>query len=200
MLDDSEEPLTHLVESRISSLIVSAERGDRAAADALFQALYSDLHRMAQGQLAHNGKGLTLGPTTLLHEAYLDMSQRDSAVYPDRGRFMAYAAKVMRALIVDYVRRRRAQKRGGDLELLSLGEEVNDCAAEERELTLISAAIEDLEAADAGLAEVVDLKFFCGFTFAEIATMHGISERTVQRQWLKARIYLHEAVEALRRS
>ncbi len=80
----------------ISSLISSTESGDRSAADALFAALYSELHRLAQSQLARSGSGVTLGATTLLHEAYLDISRRESAVFPDRGRFMAYAAKVMR--------------------------------------------------------------------------------------------------------
>src|SRR5262245_59339773 len=103
----------------IGSLIASAERGDRSAADALFAALYSDLHRLARRQLARSGAGVTLSPTTLLHEAYLDISRREAAVFPDRGHFMAYAAKVMRGLIIDYARTRQAQKRGGRFEITS---------------------------------------------------------------------------------
>jgi RNA polymerase sigma factor (TIGR02999 family) len=181
------------VEPPISSLIASAERGDRSAADALFTALYSDLHRLARRQLARNGAGVTLGVTTLLHEAYLDISQREAAVFPDRGRFMGYAAKVMRGLIIDYARSRQAQKRGGGFEITSLGDEVHD-VADERELVRISAAVDELAAVEPALAEVVDLKFFCGFSFGEIAAMRGVSERTVQRQWEKARIYLHRTI------
>jgi RNA polymerase sigma factor (TIGR02999 family) len=186
-----------LVESRIASLIASAERGDRSAADALFAALYSDLHRLAKFQLVRRGAGVTLGPTTLLHEAYLDMCQRETAVFPDRGRFMAYAAKVMRGLIIDYARSRQAQKRGGGFAITSLGSEVGDQVADERELVRISAALDELAAVDAPLAQVVDLKFFCGFSFAEIAAMRGVSERTVQRQWEKARIYLHRTIRGV---
>jgi RNA polymerase sigma factor (TIGR02999 family) len=178
----------------ISSLISSLECGDRSAADALFAALYSELHRMAERELARKGGGVTLGATTLLHEAYLEMSQRESAVFPDRGRFMAYAAKVMRGLIIDYARSRQAQKRGGGFAITSLGGEAGGAAADEKELGEIGAALEDLAVADPALAELVDLKFFCGFSFAEIAAMRGVSERTVQRHWEKARIYLHRSI------
>ncbi|MEP6994649.1 MAG: ECF-type sigma factor, partial [Acidobacteriota bacterium] len=113
-----EDPLqeTFLVAPSISSRISSVEDGDPFAADALFAALYSELHRLARRQLAR-GPGATLGTTTLLHEAYLDISQREGAVFPDRGRFMGYAAKVMRGLIIDYARSRQAQKRGGGFEI-----------------------------------------------------------------------------------
>ena len=182
-------------ESSMSSLIASAESGDASAADALFATLYSELHRMARRQLARQGGGVTLGATTLLHEAYLDISQREGAVFPDRGRFMAYAARVMRGLIIDYARRRQAQKRGGGFEITSLGTDVADhAAADEQRLSRIGDAVDELATVDAALAQVVDLKFFCGFSFAEIAAMRGVSERTVQRHWEKARIYLHRTV------
>ena len=178
----------------ISSLILSTEAGDRSAADALFAALYSELHRLATSQLARNGRGAALSPTTLLHEAYLDIAGRESASFPDEGRFMGYAAKVMRGLIIDYARRRQALKRGGGFEITSLGDEVADAVADESELVRTGAALEGLALVDAELAEVVDLKFFCGFSFAEIAAMRNVSERTVQRRWEKARIYLHRAM------
>ncbi len=181
------------MEAPISSLIASAERGDRSAADALFASLYSELHRLAGRQLARRGGGVTLGATTLLHEAYLDISRREGALFPDRGRFMAYTARVMRGLIIDYARRRQAQKRGGGFEITSLGAEVADPADDAR-LARIGEAIDALAAVDPALAQVVDLKFFCGFSFAEIGGLRGVSERTVQRHWEKARIYLHRAV------
>jgi len=185
------------VESRVSALIASAEAGDHSAADTLFDTLYDELHRLAESQLAHNGGGVTLGVTTLLHEAYLDMSQRESLAFPDRSRFMAYAAKVMRGLIVDYARHRRAQKRGGGFEFMPLGAEAGEDQIEHAELSEIAAALERLAAVDATLAELVDLRFFCGFSFAEIAAMRGTSERTLQRRWEKARIYLHGAIRPL---
>jgi RNA polymerase sigma factor (TIGR02999 family) len=180
--------------STISSLIASAERGDAHGADALFAALYSELHRLAKRQLARVGAPGTLGVTTLLHEAYLDMSRRDGTAFPDSARFMAYAAKVMRGVIIDYARTRRAQRRGGGFEITSLEGDVGERAADEKELGRISAALDELAVIDAGLAEIVDLKFFCGFSLAEIASMRGVSERTVQRHWEKARIYLHSAI------
>jgi RNA polymerase sigma factor (TIGR02999 family) len=183
------------VDSTISSLIASAEGGSSSAADALFSVLYSELHRMAQRQLARCGSDLSLGTTTLLHEAYIDMAGRESAVFPDRGRFMAYASRVMRTLIIDYVRNRKASKRGGGLVFTTLGGEIADPAAEAAELERVGEAVDSLAKLDPQLAQVVDLKFFCGFSFAEIAAMRGQSERTVQRHWEKARLYLHDAIQ-----
>ena len=113
----------------ISALIASTESGDRSAADALFAALYGELHTLAQRQLARRGSDLTLGVTTLLHEAYLDMAQREGSVFPDKGRFMAYAARVMRSLIIDYARNHRALKRGGEFQITTLEEDAAIAAA-----------------------------------------------------------------------
>jgi RNA polymerase sigma factor (TIGR02999 family) len=183
------------VDSSIASLIASAERGDAGAAEALFEALYAELHRLARRELARSGGGVTLGATTLLHEAYLDMSGRDSASFADRGRFMAYAARVMRGLIVDYARKRQAVKRGGRFEVTSLETDADGAVADSGELSKVSDALDELAAIEPALAEIVDLKFFCGFTFAEIGAMRGVSERTVQRGWEKARIYLYRAIK-----
>jgi RNA polymerase sigma factor (TIGR02999 family) len=180
----------------MSALIAAAEGGDARTADALFAALYSELHGLARRQLARQGAGVTIGTTTLLHEAYIDMSRREGAVFPDRGRFMAYASRVMRGLIIDYARRRQAQKRGGGFEITSLSDDVADPGAEEGRLVRIGRAVDELAEVDPALAQVVDLKFFCGFSFAEIAAMRGVSERTVQRHWEKARIYLYRSAGA----
>lgn len=182
-------------EPSLSALIDAAERGDSSAADALFSALYSELHRLAKRQLARQGFPLSLGATTLLHQAYIEIAGKDRVSFPDCARFMGYAARVMRGLIIDYARSRSAQKRGGQFEITSVGTEVMN-AADDRELSRISQALDELAKADASLAEIVDLKFFCGFTFAEIAAMKGISERTAQREWEKARIYLHRSIRA----
>lgn len=184
------------VDRTISDLIAATDSGDPAAAEALFAALYRELHQLARRQLAREGGQLSLGATTLLHEAYLDMSGRAGTTFPDRPRFMGYAARVMRSLIVDHARRRRAQKRGGAFEITALETGVDVAAAPVAELDALSAALDELGAIDPRLALVVDLKFFCGFSFVEIAAMQGLTDRTVQRDWEKARAFL---LGALRR-
>jgi len=174
----------------IAELIEAAERGDRPATESLFAALYDELHRMARRELARSGGPVTLGATTLLHEAYLSLAGRSEASFPDRARFMAYAARVMRGVIIDHARRRQAQKRGGRFELTTLGTDVGEAQADPGELEEIGAALDQLAETDPALAELVDLKFFCGFTFEEIGAMKGISDRTVKRAWEKARLFL----------
>jgi RNA polymerase sigma factor (TIGR02999 family) len=168
----------------------ASENGNSVANDALFSTLYAELHRLAKRELWRAGPA-SLSVTTLLHEAYLDISARDNASFPDQARFMGYAARVMRGIIIDHVRNRKAQKRGGEFDITSLDGDVLQSPADARELSLISDALDELAKVDRELAELVDLKFFCGFSFAEIAAMHKLSERTVQRKWEKARIYLH---------
>jgi RNA polymerase sigma factor (TIGR02999 family) len=184
------EPGVHNVESSLSSLIEQAEAHGGGAADALFSALYNELRRLAKRELARQGPLANLSATTLLHEAYIEMAGRDGNSFPDRGRFMGYAARVMRGLIIDHARNRSAQKRGGHFEITSIGAEIQD-PVDAQELTHISDALDELAQADPTLAEIVDLKFFCGFNFAEIGTLKNVSERTAQRHWEKARIYLH---------
>lgn len=181
----------------VASLIGAADGGDRAAAKALFAALYSELHRLAKCELARQGFPVSLSATTLLHQAYLDMSEREGPSFPDRARFMGYAVRVMRGLIIDHARHRQARKRGGQFEITSLVPETHDVqVADDKELERLSAALDDLAEIDAPLAEIVDLKFFCGFSFAEIGAMKGMSERTAQRHWEKARLYLHQSMSA----
>ena len=183
------------MDTPLSSLIEAVEMGDPSATEALFSTLYSELHRMAKRVLARRGGGVSLSVTTLLHEAYLDMAGRGEKEFPDRARFMGYAARVMRGLIIDHARNRSAMKRGGEFQITSLGSTIEQ-PADERELSQISDALDKLAGVEPGLAEVVDLKFFCGFSFAEIAGMRGLSERTVQRKWEKARIYLHKELRS----
>jgi RNA polymerase sigma factor (TIGR02999 family) len=160
-------------------------------ANSLFNALYSELHGLARRELARKGRMATLSVTTLLHEAYLDISARESASFPDRARFLAYAAHVMRGIIIDYARNRKAFKRGGEFQITSLEGDYFPNSTNASDLSTISNALDELAKVEPELAEVVDLKFFCGFSFAEIAAMQKLSERTVQRRWEKARIYLH---------
>jgi RNA polymerase sigma factor (TIGR02999 family) len=167
---------------------------DPVVADALFGTLYGDLRRLARRQLARRGRVDGLGVTTLLHEAYISISGKEEAVFVDHARFMAYAARVMRGLIIDDVRRRRSEKRGGMFEITSLGDEHADSLINPHSLMLISDALDELAEVEPDLAEIIDLKFFCGFSFVEIAAMRGVSERTIQRNWEKGRLYLHHAI------
>jgi RNA polymerase sigma factor (TIGR02999 family) len=184
-----------MTESSITALLMSAEQGDRAAADALFAALYSELHKMARRELAKRGSNMTLGATTLLHDAYIDIASREGASFPDRNRFMGYASRVMRGIIIDYVRSRQSQKRGGEYNLTAIRTDIADAIPDAMNLTKLSDALDELGNVEPRLARIVDLKFFCGFSFGEIATMLKVSERTVQRDWEKARIYLHNVLQ-----
>jgi RNA polymerase sigma factor (TIGR02999 family) len=183
-----------MMNDSISSLIEGSNRGDKAATEALFNLLYSELHRIAKSELARRGGPVSLSATTLLHEAYLAMAARAGGSFPDESWFLGYAAKVMRRLIIDHARERRAQKRGGLFEITSLDTNAMDSSIDHRELEEIGEALDELGRVEPSLAEIVDLKFFCGLSFAEIAAMRDVSERTVQRNWERARLYLHRKI------
>ncbi len=185
------------MDTRIAELMREADAGNLAAADTLFAALYDELHRLAQRQLVRNAGGLTLGTTTLLHEAYLNIADRSGVQFPDRAHFLAYAARAMRGLIIDYSRRQQAQKRGGEFHITGIGDTGIVAASDvvdSTELEALGLALSELALVDPALAELVDLHFFCGFTLGEIATMRGVSERTTQRDWRKARLLLQHAM------
>ncbi len=188
------------MESHIQELINDVERdgGSPQAAEELFRTLYDELHLLAERQLRRNGSGLSLGSTTLLHEAYLQLAGRDGVRFPDRARFMGYAARAMRCLIVDYVRHSRAQKRGGGMfEITLTGSGAHapvDFSDKPVELQRLSDALDSLAVLQPSLAQLVDLHFFCGYRFEEIAHMRGVSERTVQRDWRKARLLLQHTL------
>lgn len=180
--------------SDIGTLAQAAQRGDAQARTALFESLYRELHRMARRELWKAGGGVTLGATTLLHEAYLGLVRAQGASFPDKARFMGYVARAMRTLVIDHVRSRQAQKRGGQFEFTGLDTGMDVPSPQADHLQAVSDALEGLATLEPGLAEVVDMKFFCGLTFGEIAVMRGVSERTVRRDWEKARMLLHRAL------
>jgi RNA polymerase sigma factor (TIGR02999 family) len=180
----------------IEELIRDADGGGRAAPDELFTVLYRELHRLAEHHVRRGGSSLTLGATTLLHEAYLGIAGRQTVSFENQPRFLAYASRAMRGLVIDYARRRRARKRGRQLEITLEGDELpaDDALRTARELEELGDALDDLANVDPALAELVDLHFFCGFPFTEIAALRGVSERTVQRDWRKARLLLHHSL------
>jgi RNA polymerase sigma factor (TIGR02999 family) len=172
--------------------ITSVTDANCPSADALFVTLYDDLHRLAKREVMRRPLP-DLGVTTLLHEAYIAISARKSAVFPHPARFMAYAAQVIRGVSVDNLRARYTRKRGGGVHHTTFvgelhGVNVPDLPAQ------IGEALAELAMHDAELAEVIELKFFEGLSFVEIAAMKGVSERTIKRQWRRARLYLHNAL------
>jgi RNA polymerase sigma factor (TIGR02999 family) len=173
----------------LEPLIAAAEQGSPEAQQKLFTELYGQLKAMAQRELRRHG-GLTLGANTLLHDTYLKLARREGLRFPDRARFLAYASRAMRGLVIDYARRRQAQQRGGAFQLTELPTDLPG-PVDAAELTRLGDAIDALAGYAPELAQLVDLKFFCGYSFAEVAAIRGVSERTVQRDWEKARIVLH---------
>lgn len=181
----------------IDGLIRLSDNGDSAARQQLFTMLYQELRQMAERQLRRSAAP-TLSPTTLLHETYLSMSAGASAAFPDRARFLAYASRAMRGLVIDHIRKRCAQRHGGAFEFTALPTEMPEVAGQELELERLGDAVDALGEVDARLARVVDLKFFCGFSFEEIGGLLGISERTAQRDWDKARMFLQHHLQVPR--
>ena len=177
-------------------LIRRADQSDHEAIDQLFSMLYHELHRLAEANLRHAGSALTLGTTTLLHETYLNIAGRENIAFAERTRFLAYASRAMRGLVIDYARRRRAKKRGSQFEITlgseepPSGQQLQDAT----ELERLGEALDELGQLEPALAELVDLHFFCGFSFAEVAALREVSERTVGRDWRKARLLLHQAL------
>jgi RNA polymerase sigma factor (TIGR02999 family) len=184
------------VERGFEALIRRADQADREATDKLFAILYHELHGLAERNLRRVGGALTLGTTTLLHEAYLNIAGRENVAFADRPRFLAYASRAMRGLVIDYARLRRAKKRGTQFEITLADDEAPPGEAVDRaeELEHLGEALDDLSEIDPTLAELVDLHFFCGFSFGEIATLRQVSERTVYRDWRRARMLLHHAL------
>lgn len=178
------------MESTDYSFANTAEFESRTSTDALFSSLYSELHRLAKREKARQWNSVNLGATTLLHEAYIDMAKREDRAFPDHARFIGYIVRVIRGLIIDHSRRNQSIKRGGEFEITSLEIDRVGNAVGSKDLSRIGDALDQLALVEPELAEVVDLKFFCGFSFAEIAALQKLSERTVQRRWEKARIFL----------
>ena len=176
-------------------LIALREHESRAALDRLFQMVYTRLHGMARGRLGRAGPRSTLDTTGLVHEAYLKFVDHQQAELRDREHFFAVAARAMRQILVDHVRSRRAEKRGGGVDHAELHESRIGIGDRVVELLDLDAALDDLAAVSPRLSKVVELKFFAGLSFGEIASVLDVTERTVQRDWRKARAVLYDALE-----
>jgi RNA polymerase sigma factor (TIGR02999 family) len=172
-------------------LRMARESGDRGAIDQVVALLYPDLHRLAMARLARNGTITQLDATSIVHETYerlIGSGQLDAAC---RGQFLAYASQVMRSVIIDHVRKRRAGRRGADAVKVTLSTGVlNQASSDDADVERVNDAIEELEAADPRLKQVVEMRYFGGFEEREIAAALGLTERTVRRDWKRAQLML----------
>jgi RNA polymerase sigma factor (TIGR02999 family) len=166
---------------------------DQGANEKLFAALYADLRRLAEREL-HRFPSAGVSPTTLVHEVYLNLAGRDGVHFVDPGKCLSYVARAMRGVLIDFSRRHQAVKRGSGFKIVELDTQIGEDLSDDQSLTRLSSALDELAQHDPPLAELVDLKYFCGFSFAEIAKLRGISERTVQRDWQKVRLLLYQHI------
>lgn len=179
----------------ITRLLVSIGQGDRPALNQLFPIVYAELRRLAHRQLARIRPGDTLQTTALVHEAYLKLLGTARPEWNDRRHFFAVASRAMRQISVDYARTRAAQKRGGDVSALTLDEQLLSIPERAYELVLLDDALTELESLSERPARVVELRFFGGLSVEETAAVMDVSERTVKREWQKARAFLFDALQ-----
>lgn len=179
----------------ITLLLARARDGDRAAFDSLFELLYPELRRIARARLAPHVRDAMLDTTALVHECYLKFAGAARLQPADRVHFLAYAATVMRSVIVDTARAGLAQRRGGDAAHVTLNTGVAEAVANpEDEILDVHEALDGLARLDPRLAKVVEMRYFGGMKETEIAESLGLTERTVRRDWEKARLLLASAL------
>jgi RNA polymerase sigma factor (TIGR02999 family) len=175
----------------VTEILRRASAGDRAALDQVFPLVYDQLRRLARGKLAGQPSGRTLTTTVLIHEVYLRLVDQRHARFEDRARFYAYAATVMRAVLVDEARARGAGKRGGGWTAVELDERDLPVDAQADLVLAIHEALAQLAIEDARLAHLVECRFFGGMSDEDVAQALGVTDRTVRRDWIKARTWLH---------
>ena len=180
---------------QLTDLLGRMQGGDAAAHDALFAAAYSELHGLAQARLRHGGRNALLDTTGLVHESYLRFARAGKLRAEDRRAFFAYASQVMRSVILNSVRERIALKRGGiGQHSEASSPPASDPPGDEQTVVEVHEALKDLEKADPRLAQVAEMRYFGGYSEKEIAETLEVTERTVQRDWGKARLILAAAL------
>lgn len=182
--------------AELTTLLAAARQGDAQAAGEAFSLLYADLRRLARARLRQHQTMTLLDTTSLVHESYLKLMGAQALPVADRQHFFAYASRVMRSVIVDFARARLAERRGGDAEHVVLDTALGErLAAPENDVLRVHEALDVLAQADERLAHVVEMRYFGGLSEGEIAATLGISERTVRRDWERARLLLLAALE-----
>ena len=181
--------------SDITLLLRAAQGGDLDATDQVVSLLYAELRKLARARLRQSGELSQLGVTGLVHESYLRLQSAEGLSFSDRGHFLAYAAKVMHSVVIDLVRAREAQRRGGDAVHVTMNTAVAELAPQrDEEILRVHEALDELAQMEPRLAQVVEMRYFGGLLEAEIAEALGVTERTVQRDWQKARLFLSLAL------
>lgn len=183
-------------EAQFAALIKSFRAEDEAVARQLIPELYNQLRELAHHKLQYQRRNHTLNTTALVHEAYLKLSRQENKVWESRGHFMATAAQVMRHLLINYAEKRNAQKRGSGINKISL-DTIPEVIDDERAdlLLALDDALERLADFDQRGAQIVELKFFGGFTQVEIADLLGVTERTVRRSWVLAKTWIQKEMK-----
>ena len=175
----------------LTQALLALKAGDDAGLDHILQVVYEELRRIAAAQMAKEKTGHTLQPTALVHEAYLRLVDDAAVGWQNRAHFFAVAARAMRQILVDHARRRGADKRGGDMQRVSLHDELApELPQSEFEFLDLHEAVEKLSALDAGLGRMVELRFFGGLTLDETAEVLALSRRKVAKDWAFARTWL----------
>jgi RNA polymerase sigma factor (TIGR02999 family) len=177
----------------LTELLQLAAQGERSALDRVFTVLYPDLRRIAHARLRSQGGVAHLDTTTLVHESFLHLVDAAQLALADRKHFFTYAAKTMRNIIIEFARQHQAQRRGGGRNALQLDTAIaKKLSATDGDASLIAVndALMALETVDPPLAQIVEMRYFAGYSEVEIAELTGSSERTVRRQWEKARAFL----------
>lgn len=175
----------------ITQMLKAAAAGDREAGDRVVTALYDDLRRQARRHLRQSGGMTLLDTTALVHEVWLRLADLQGRDYPDRRHFLAYAARAMRTVVIDLVRAARAERRGGGQAVLTLNTAVVEQTPQpEDDVLKVHEALDELAQCEPRLAQVVEMRYFAGLAERDIAEALGVTERTVQRDWQKARLFL----------
>lgn len=175
----------------------SDETGAPMPIDEAFAAAYPELRRLAHARLRGGGRNTVLDTTALVHETYLKLQRSQAApAFPDRARFLVYAGRAMRSIIVDLVRQRQAERHGGEFAHVTLTGDVRDALpAGEAHILRVHEALDEMAKIDPRMAQVVEMRYFGGLTDAEIGAALGVSDRTVRREWEQARLFLAEALK-----
>ncbi len=177
-------------DTQIGEVLAQLRSGDKEAMDRLFPLVYDELHQLARRHVRKMGAGQTLDTTALLHEAYLKLRDKTRSELANRAHFMAVASTIMRHLLIDHARARSASKRGGDLERATLEGLADEAPTEPEDLLALDKALKKLAELDERLVSLVEMRFFGGLTGAEIGEVLELSERTVKREWRKAKALL----------